>query len=68
MSPALCTPTEYNRVRVLRNPGAILRRQLRRRNRGKILSVIPEDIDFAAVTRESGKRGARCNAKTIAAN
>jgi len=40
MSPALCASAEYNGVRVLRNPDAILRRQLRTRNRGKILNAV----------------------------
>lgn len=51
MSPALCASVEYNGVRVLRNPDAILRRQLRTRNRGKILNAVRVDIDFTMVAR-----------------
>lgn len=41
MSPALCASAEYNGLRVLRNPGAILGKVAKRtRNRGKILSAL----------------------------
>lgn len=51
MSPALCAPVEHNGVRVLRNPDATLKRQLRTRNRGKILSAVRGILILPAVAR-----------------
>jgi len=66
MSPALCASVEYNRVRVLRNPDAVLRRQLWTRNRGKILNAV-RGYWFCR-GRANRINAGRCTAKTIAAN
>lgn len=51
MSLALCAPAAHNGVRILRNPDATLKRQLRTRNRGKILSAVREILILPVVAR-----------------